>query len=56
MESMNFQTEPDNSNKYSANNQKPNPPPVHKLLSGIANFNLREKYRARHQQILIHNQ
>ena len=56
MESMNFQTEPDNSNKYGANNQKANPPPVHKLLSAIANFNLLEKYRARDQQILIHNE
>ena len=36
--------------------RKANPPPVQKLLSGIANFNLLEKYRARHQQILIHNQ
>ena len=48
MENMNLQN-------WTANNQKANPPPVHKLLSDIANLNLLEKYRARHQQIWIHD-
>ena len=50
MESMNFQTEPDESKNNEANNQIANPPPAHKLLSGIANLNLLENDSARHQQ------
>ena len=50
MESMNIQTEPDESKNNEANSKIANPPPAHKLLAGIANLNLLENDRARHQK------
>ena len=50
MESMNLQTEPNESKNNEPNSQNANTPSVHKLLSDIAHLNLLEKYRARHNK------
>ena len=54
MESMNLQTEPDES-KNNEPTTKTQTPPVHKLLSGIANLNLLENDSARQTNIWIHD-